>query len=146
MYSLREHIGIVLQDVFLFSGTVYDNITLRNNAIPLEKVQECCTILGIHDFIMRLPDNYYFNVMERGNTLSQGQRQLISFARALLYNPTILILDEATSSIDSESAVSYTHLDVYKRQLFSLTASAGWAKVWSMICASRYFVKYFFRM
>jgi ATP-binding cassette subfamily B protein len=103
VYSLREHIGIVLQDVFLFSGTVYDNITLRNSAIPLEKVQECCTILGIHDFIMRLPDNYYFNVMERGNTLSQGQRQLISFARALLYNPTILILDEATSSIDSES-------------------------------------------
>jgi ATP-binding cassette subfamily B protein len=103
VYSLREHIGIVLQDVFLFSGTVYDNITLRNSAIPLDKVQECCTILGIHDFIMRLPDNYYFNVMERGNTLSQGQRQLISFARALLYNPTILILDEATSSIDSES-------------------------------------------
>jgi ATP-binding cassette subfamily B protein len=103
VYSLRKHIGIVLQDVFLFSGTVYDNITLRNSAIPLEKVQECCTILGIHDFIMRLPDNYYFNVMERGNTLSQGQRQLISFARALLYNPTILILDEATSSIDSES-------------------------------------------
>jgi ATP-binding cassette, subfamily B, multidrug efflux pump len=103
VYSLREHIGIVLQDVFLFSGTVYDNITLRNNAIPIEKVMECCKILGIHDFIMRLPDNYYFNVMERGNTLSQGQRQLISFARALLYNPTILILDEATSSIDSES-------------------------------------------
>ncbi|MES2479650.1 MAG: ABC transporter ATP-binding protein [Bacteroidota bacterium] len=103
VYSLREHIGIVLQDVFLFSGTVYDNITLRNSAIPIEKVMECCKILGIHDFIMRLPDNYYFNVMERGNTLSQGQRQLISFARALLYNPTILILDEATSSIDSES-------------------------------------------
>jgi ATP-binding cassette, subfamily B, multidrug efflux pump len=103
IYSLREHIGIVLQEVFLFSGTVYDNITLRNSEIPLEQVKECCQILGIHDFIMRLPDNYYFNVMERGNTLSQGQRQLISFARALLYNPNILILDEATSSIDSES-------------------------------------------
>ena len=103
VYSLRKHIGIVLQDVFLFSGTIYDNITLRNTDISLDKVKEACIILGIHDFIMRLPDNYYFNVMERGNTLSQGQRQLISFARALLYNPTILILDEATSSIDSES-------------------------------------------
>lgn len=103
VYALREHIGIVLQDVFLFSGTIYDNITLRNNNIPLDKVQECCKILGIHDFIMRLPDNYFFDVKERGNTLSQGQKQLISFARALLYNPTILILDEATSSIDSES-------------------------------------------
>ena len=103
VYSLRKHIGIVLQDVFLFSGTIYDNITLRNTDISLEKVKEACIILGIHDFIMRLPDNYYFNVMERGNTLSQGQRQLISVARALLYNPTILILDEATSSIDSES-------------------------------------------
>ncbi|MCC6186400.1 MAG: ABC transporter ATP-binding protein [Chitinophagaceae bacterium] len=103
IYSLRQHIGIVLQDVFLFSGTVYDNITLRNPDITLAQVQEACTILGIHDFIMRVPGNYYFDVMERGNTLSQGQRQLISFARALLYNPTILILDEATSSIDSES-------------------------------------------
>lgn len=103
VYSLRKHIGIVLQDVFLFSGTIYDNITLRNTDISLDKVKEASIILGIHDFIMRLPDNYYFNVMERGNTLSQGQRQLISFARALLYNPTILILDEATSSIDSES-------------------------------------------
>ncbi|MDI9319278.1 MAG: ABC transporter ATP-binding protein [Phycisphaerales bacterium] len=103
VYSLRKHIGIVLQDIFLFSGTIYDNITLRNTDISLDKVKEACIILGIHDFIMRLPDNYYFNVMERGNTLSQGQRQLISFARALLYNPTILILDEATSSIDSES-------------------------------------------
>ena len=103
IYALRGQIGIVLQDVFLFSGTVYENITLRNETIPLEKVKEACSILGIHDFIMRLPGNYHFNVMERGNTLSQGQRQLISFARALLYNPAILILDEATSSIDSES-------------------------------------------
>lgn len=105
IYSLREKIGIVLQDVFLFSGTVMDNITLRNENISFEKVEATCKVLGIHDFIMRLPGNYYFDVMERGNTLSQGQRQLISFARALLYNPAILILDEATSSIDSESEI-----------------------------------------
>lgn len=103
IYALRARIGIVLQDVFLFSGSVLDNITLRNPDITLDRVQEACISLGIHEFIMRLPGAYHFNVMERGNTLSQGQRQLISFARALLYNPSILILDEATSSIDSES-------------------------------------------
>jgi ATP-binding cassette subfamily B protein len=103
IYSLREHIGIVLQDVFLFSGTIRDNITLRNEDIPLQKVEEVCKLLGIHDFILRLPGGYEFDIMERGNTLSQGQRQLLSFARALIYNPSILILDEATSSVDSES-------------------------------------------
>lgn len=103
--ALRSHIGIVLQDVFLFSGTIYENITLRNEAIPLERVQETCKLLGIHDFIMRLPGNYHFNVRERGNMLSQGQRQLLSFARALLYNPSILILDEATASVDTESEI-----------------------------------------
>ncbi|MBS1773360.1 MAG: ABC transporter ATP-binding protein [Bacteroidetes bacterium] len=103
IYALREHIGIVLQDVFLFSGTIYENITLRNNDIPLSKVEDVCKLLGIHDFILRLPSGYNYDVMERGNTLSQGQRQLLSFARALIYNPSILILDEATSSVDSES-------------------------------------------
>lgn len=103
IYSLREHIGIVLQDVFLFSGSIRDNITLRNNNIPLGKIEQVCKLLGIHDFILRLPGGYDFDVMERGNTLSQGQRQLLSFARALIYEPSILILDEATSSVDSES-------------------------------------------
>ena len=109
VYSLRSKIGIVLQDVFLFSGTIADNITLRNIDIPRAKVVEVAQMLGIHDFIMRLPGGYDFDVMERGNTLSQGQRQLISFARALLYNPAILILDEATSSVDSESEQLIQH-------------------------------------
>ncbi len=109
IYSLRSHIGIVLQDVFLFSGTIADNITLRNAGIPRSRVTEVCKMLDIHDFIMRLPGNYDFNVMERGGTLSQGQRQLLSFARALLYDPAILILDEATSSVDSESEMLIQH-------------------------------------
>jgi ATP-binding cassette subfamily B protein len=107
--SLRSHIGIVLQDVFLFSGTVRDNITLRNDSIPLERVIEVTKALGVHEFIMTLPGKYDFNVMERGNSLSQGQRQLLSFARALLYNPSILVLDEATSSVDSESEQLIQH-------------------------------------
>jgi len=102
---LRQHIGIVLQDVFLFSGTIYENITMRNDAISLERVIEICKLLDIHDFIMQLPDNYNFNVRERGNMLSQGQRQLLSFARALLYDPSLLILDEATASVDTESEI-----------------------------------------
>ncbi len=107
--NLRHHIGIVLQDVFLFSGTVCDNITLRDESIPRARVEEVTKMLGIHDFIMSLPGGYDFNVMERGNTLSQGQRQLLSFARALLFNPSILILDEATSSVDSESEQLIQH-------------------------------------
>jgi ATP-binding cassette subfamily B protein len=101
--ALRRSIGVVLQDVFLFSGSVIDNITLRNDEIPMEKVVEAARMIGMHDFIMRLPGGYHYNVMERGSTLSLGQRQLLSFVRALLYNPSILILDEATSSVDTES-------------------------------------------
>jgi ATP-binding cassette subfamily B protein len=101
--ALRRSIGVVLQDVFLFSGSVVDNITLRNEEIPMEKVIEAARLIGMHDFIMRLPGGYHYNVMERGSTLSLGQRQLLSFVRALLYNPSILILDEATSSVDTES-------------------------------------------
>ena len=101
--ALRSKIGIVLQDVFLFSGSIQDNVTLRNTDIPFKKVVEAATLIGVHDFIMQLPGGYNYNVMERGNTLSLGQRQLLSFIRALLYNPSILVLDEATSSIDTES-------------------------------------------
>jgi len=101
--KLRSNIGVVLQDVFLFSGSVLDNITLRNPLISKEAAIEACKMIDLHDFIMQLPGDYDYNVMERGSTLSLGQRQLISFARALLYNPAILILDEATSSIDTES-------------------------------------------
>jgi ATP-binding cassette subfamily B protein len=89
--------------VFLFSGSVYDNITLRNPSITLTQVEAAAKMIDMHDFIMQLPGGYHYQVMERGATLSLGQRQLLSFIRALLYNPSILILDEATSSIDTES-------------------------------------------
>ena len=101
--ALRRDIGVVLQDVFLFSGSVMDNITLRNPGISKEQVIEAAKLIDVHEFIMQLPGGYDYNVMERGSTLSMGQRQLIAFIRALLYNPSILILDEATSSIDTES-------------------------------------------
>ncbi len=107
--SLRKNIGVVLQDVFLFSGSVMDNITLRNPDIPKEKVIEAARLIDMHDFIMRLPGGYDYKVMERGATLSLGQRQLLSFIRALLYNPSILILDEATSSVDTESEMLIQH-------------------------------------
>ncbi len=101
--TLRRSVGVVLQDVFLFPGSVLDNITLLNESIPRERVEHAAKIIGMHDFIMQLPGGYDYNVMERGATLSVGQRQLLSFIRALLYNPAILILDEATSSVDTES-------------------------------------------
>jgi ATP-binding cassette subfamily B protein len=101
--DLRAKIAVVLQDVFLFSGSVNDNVTLRNPGIKDEDVVNAAKMIGIHHFIMQLPGNYNYNVMERGATLSLGQRQLLSFVRALLYNPAILILDEATSSVDTES-------------------------------------------
>ncbi|QHS62122.1 ABC transporter ATP-binding protein [Chitinophaga agri] len=101
--ALRSKIGVVLQDVFLFAGSVYENVTLRNPAISREEVEQAAKLIGLHDFILQLPGGYDYQVMERGSTLSLGQRQLISFVRALLYDPSILILDEATSSVDTES-------------------------------------------
>lgn len=100
---LRKNIAIVLQDVFLFSDTVLSNITLGNPEITREEVIEAAKAVGAHDFIMKLPGNYDYQIGERGGVLSVGQRQLISFIRAFVYKPTILILDEATSSVDSES-------------------------------------------
>jgi len=107
--SLRQRVTMVLQDVFLFSGTVMENITLQNTDIPEERVYEAAKMIGAHEFIERLPDGYEYQVRERGATLSMGQRQLISFVRALVFNPDILVLDEATSSIDqeTESVIQY---------------------------------------
>ncbi len=101
--SLRSRISIVLQDVFLFSGSVLENINLKNPAISREEVIAASKMIGAHEFIEKLPGGYDYEVMERGATLSMGQRQLISFVRALVFQPDILILDEATSSIDPET-------------------------------------------
>tara|TARA_R110001592_G_scaffold31788_1_gene111714 strand:- start:1110 stop:2882 length:1773 start_codon:yes stop_codon:yes gene_type:complete len=101
--ALREKIGVVLQDVFLFSDTIRQNITLGNPDISDEKIQEAAALVGAKKFIERLPGKYDYNVMERGATLSVGQRQLISFVRAMVYDPQIIVLDEATSSVDSET-------------------------------------------
>ncbi|MFQ3326962.1 MAG: ATP-binding cassette subfamily B multidrug efflux pump [Salibacteraceae bacterium] len=103
LQSLRKHVGIVVQDVFLFSDTIYNNITLNNPRISMEEVRTAAKEIGADDFIMRLPGDYQYAVGERGGTLSVGQRQLLAFIRAYLYNPGILILDEATSSVDTES-------------------------------------------
>ncbi len=106
---LRSKIGVVLQDVFLFAGTITENATLRNTEIQFHKVEEAAKLIGLHEFIMQLPGGYDYNVMERGATISQGQRQLLSFMRTLLYDPSILILDEATSSVDTESEQLIQH-------------------------------------
>ncbi len=103
--NLRKNIGIVLQDVFLFSDTIFNNITLKDESISLNEVKRAAKQIGVHDFIMSLPNNYYYNVKERGIMLSSGQRQLIAFLRVYVSDPQILILDEATSSIDSTSEV-----------------------------------------
>ena len=101
--SLRQNIAVVLQDVFLFADTILNNITLNNPAISELEVQSAAKEIGVHDFIISLPNGYHYNVKERGVMLSSGQRQLISFLRAYVTNPKILILDEATASIDSYS-------------------------------------------
>ncbi len=100
---LRKQIAVVLQDVFLFSDSILNNITLKNENIGLEEVQKAAKQIGIHDFIMTLPKGYDYNVKERGAMLSSGQRQLIAFLRAYVSKPSILILDEATSSVDSNA-------------------------------------------
>ena len=101
--SLRKHIATVLQDVFLFADSVLNNITLKNPAITEEEVIAAAKSIGVHDFLMSLPEGYHYNVKERGTMLSAGQRQLIAFLRAYVHKPQILILDEATSSVDSHS-------------------------------------------
>jgi len=92
-----------LQDVFLFSDSIYHNVSLHDPSISRERVEEAARVIGAHDFISRLPGTYNYNVKERGGMLSVGQRQLLAFMRAYVYNPAVLILDEATSSIDTET-------------------------------------------
>jgi ATP-binding cassette subfamily B multidrug efflux pump len=101
--SLRNQVAIVLQDVFLFSDSVLNNITLKDRTISKEEVEKAAKQIGIHDFIMTLPGGYGYNVKERGAMLSSGQRQLIAFLRAYVSKPSVLILDEATSSVDSQA-------------------------------------------
>lgn len=101
--ALRRHIGVVLQDVFLFSGDVRANLALGDPSIPLERIEEAARVANADSFIRRLPDGYAANVRERGSNFSGGQRQLLALARVLVYRPEILVMDEATSSIDSET-------------------------------------------
>ncbi len=101
--SLRRNIAVVLQDVFLFADTIANNISLRDKAISLESIEEAAKQIGVHEFITSLPGGYQYNVKERGAMLSSGQRQLIAFLRAYVSNPSILVLDEATSSVDTYS-------------------------------------------
>lgn len=107
--ALRQRIGIVLQDVFLFTGTIADNIRMMDENIPMEEVIRYSEIIGVHDLIMDLPGRYDFVVSERGSNLSSGQRQLISFVRLLIFDPDIMILDEATSNIDLETETLIQH-------------------------------------
>ena len=101
--SVRQQIALVLQDVFLFSGSVKDNIRLHNDEIDIQKMIDAARSIGAYEFIEKLPGGFDYNVMERGMTLSLGQRQLVSFIRALAFDPRIILLDEATSSIDTET-------------------------------------------
>ena len=101
--SLRSHIAVVLQDVFLFADTIANNISLKNKSISLEAIEQAAKDIGVDEFIISLPGGYQYNVKERGSMLSSGQRQLIAFLRAYVSNPSILILDEATSSVDTYS-------------------------------------------
>ncbi|MBR9997401.1 MAG: ATP-binding cassette domain-containing protein, partial [Cyclobacteriaceae bacterium] len=101
--GLRKNIGVVLQDVFLFSGSIKDNITLGNPDISDGEIMEAARLVGASNFIERLPGKLHYHVMERGSTLSVGQRQLISFIRAMVYDPKVIVLDEATSSVDTET-------------------------------------------
>ena len=100
---LRKNVAVVLQDVFLFSDTIANNISLYNPEVSRQKIEETDKLVGAHEFIKELPGGYDYQVQERGSTLSTGQRQLISFIRALVANPKVLILDEATSSVDNET-------------------------------------------
>ncbi len=114
---LRSQVGVVLQDVFMFSDTVANNISLGDPKITLEEIKEATEAVGAHEFVERLPGGYHFDVKERGGMLSVGQRQLMSFVRAYVYNPKILILDEATSSVDTESEL------LIQRAINKLTAN-----------------------
>ena len=105
IHDIRNRVKMVLQDVFIFSGTVEDNIRLGNKGIPMERVKRAAKDVNAHNFIMRLADNYQHKLTERGSNLSVGQKQLLSFARALAFDPEILILDEATSSVDTETEI-----------------------------------------
>ena len=105
LHELRRHIAVVLQNVFLFSDTIFNNITLKDPNITYDVVVKAAKEISIHDFIMSLPGGYDYDVRERGVMLSVGQRQLIAFLRAAVINPNILILDEATSSIDTHSEI-----------------------------------------
>lgn len=109
-HDLRKHVGVVLQDVFLFAGTIEGNLTLNNPDIPHERVVEACRYVGVHDYILSLPGGYDTEVRERGATLSTGQKQLLAFARALIQNPDILlVLDEATANVDTETELRIQH-------------------------------------